>query len=322
MFAWLSDPALVVASAMSLLAVITVVALALTLSPRDRPEARLAKLADTRERLFERMKRERGRERSVRDDIMRFSNWQEWMTRMRLRRLIEQPGMREKLVQAGWRSPRHAMIFTMSRLIAPPALALLSVLYIGLNPKFAPPAGGLVLVAIIGGLIGFFMPSLLVKNAITKRRKSLMRQFPDALDLILICVEAGQSLEAAMNRVTEDMGRESPEIAEECGLTAAEFAFMSDRATALENLAKRTDLPSIRALCMALIQAERYGTPVAQSLRVAALEGRDQRMAQAEEKAAALPPKLTVPMILFFLPILFAIMIGPTIIQVMDQFGK
>lgn len=316
---WMNDPAMVMSFVMSALAVATVFALAWSLNPRDRPEARLAKVTDSRERMFARMKRDRAQGRSLRDEILRISAWQTILGRLRLGRIIEQPDLRQKLIQAGWRSPRHALIFTFVRLAGPPIMALLAVLYAGLNPKLAPPGGGLVLIGLVGAAVGYWLPGVLVKNAITRRRQALMKQFPDALDLMLICVEAGQSIEAAFNRVAQDLAAESPEMAEECGLTAAELAFISDRATAIENLGKRSDLAPLRALSMALVQAERYGTPISQALRVAAQEGRDFRMARAEEKAAALPPKLTVPMILFFLPVLFIVMIGPTVIQLMAR---
>lgn len=313
-----TDPAQFLASVMSLLAAATVIGLGWSLSKRDRAEARIDKI-ENRARLFDAVKRERSGG-GLREEISRLGVWEAWTKRFGLQRMIEQPELRQKLIQAGWRSPRHAIIFTMMRLVAPPLLAIFTALYIRINPQLAMPDGAVMMVALLGGAFGYVLPGILVKNAIIRRRKALMQQFPDALDLMLICVEAGQSLEAALNRVSDDLGQDAAEIAEECALTAAEFAFLSDRSLALENLAKRTDIPSIKALCIALIQAERYGTPIAQALRVAAQEGRQQRLTKAEEKAAALPPKLTVPMILFFLPVLFIVMIGPTIIQIMNEF--
>jgi tight adherence protein C len=137
---------------------------------------------------------------------------------------------------------------------------------------------------------------------------------------MLICVESGVSIEAAIKRVSDEMADNSPELAEEMVLTNAELSFLQERRAAYENLAKRTQLDSVQAVTQALIQAERYGTPVAQALRVLAQESRDQRMNEAEKKAAALPPKLTVPMILFFLPVLIAVILGPAGIQVSDKF--
>ncbi len=144
---------------------------------------------------------------------------------------------------------------------------------------------------IVGGYVGFYLPNIYVSNRISKRQQSIRRAWPDALDLMLICVESGISLEAAMRRVSEEIGDQSPELAEEMVLTTAELSFLPDRRQALENLGTRTQLDSVKNVVQALIQADRYGTPVAQALRVLAQEGRDERMNEAEKKAAALPPK-------------------------------
>jgi tight adherence protein C len=160
-------------------------------------------------------------------------------------------------------------------------------------------------------------PYLFLKNRIVKRQLSITRAFPDALDLLLICVESGMSIEAAFRKVSVEIGSQSVPLAEELTLTTAELSYLQDRKMAYENLAMRTDLEGVKSVCMALQQAERYGTSLAQSLRVMAQENRDMRMSEAEKKAAALPPKLTVPMILFFLPVLFIVILGPAAIRVM-----
>ena len=164
------------------------------------------------------------------------------------------------------------------------------------------------------------LPNLFIKNKITKRQASINRAFPDALDLMLICVESGMSLEATFKRVSEEVGAQSIELAEELTLATAELSYLSDRRQTFENLAKRVPLEGMKSLCLALQQSERFGTPVAQTLRVIAQENRDQRMTAAEKKAAALPPKLTVPMIVFFLPVLFVVILGPAVIKVMATF--
>ena len=161
------------------------------------------------------------------------------------------------------------------------------------------------------------LPNLFLKNKITQRQLSIRRAFPDALDLLLICVESGMSIEAAFRKVSRRSASQSIPLAEELTLTTAELSYLQDRRQAYENLAKRTDLEGVKSVCMALQQAERYGTPLAQTLRVMAQENRDMRMSEAEKKAAGLPPKLTVPMILFFLPVLFVVILGPAAIQVM-----
>jgi tight adherence protein C len=157
-----------------------------------------------------------------------------------------------------------------------------------------------------------------VQNAISKRMDSIMKAFPDALDLMLICVEAGMSIEAAFNKVASEIGSRSVELAEEFALTTAELSYLPDRRNAYENLGKRCAHSGVRAVCTSLIQAERYGTPLGTALRVMALENREMRMMEAEKKAASLPAKLTVPMIVFFLPALFIIILGPASIKIMS----
>ena len=159
-------------------------------------------------------------------------------------------------------------------------------------------------------------PNLYLKNKIQRRQTSIKRAFPGALDLLLICIESGMSVEAAFQKVSDEVGTQSVELAEEFTLTTAELSYLQDRKVAYENLAKRTGVDGVKSVCLALQQSERYGTPLGQSLRVMAQENRDMRMNEAEKKAAALPPKLTVPMILFFLPVLFVVILGPTGIKI------
>ncbi len=161
------------------------------------------------------------------------------------------------------------------------------------------------------------VPSLFLKNRIQHRQLSIRRAFPDALDLLLICVESGMSVEAGFKRVAAEIGTQSIPLAEELTLTTAELSYLQDRRQAYQNLAIRTNLEGVKSVCMALQQAERYGTPMATTLRVMSQENRDMRMAEAEKKAAGLPPKLTVPMIVFFLPVLFIVILGPAAIRVM-----
>ncbi len=157
---------------------------------------------------------------------------------------------------------------------------------------------------------------MFIQNQVQRRQQSIKAGFPDALDMLLICVQSGMSIEAAFGKVAGEIGVQSIELAEEMSLTTAELSYLSERRQAYENLGKRTGLPGIKQVGTALIQAERYGTPVGQALRVMAKENRDARMSEAEKKAASLPPKLTVPMIIFFLPVLFVVIIGPALIQV------
>ncbi|MES1156088.1 MAG: type II secretion system F family protein, partial [Pseudorhodoplanes sp.] len=172
---------------------------------------------------------------------------------------------------------------------------------------------------LFAAFIGMQVPYFFLKNQISKRQLSIRRAFPDALDLLLICVESGMSVEAAFRKVSEEIGTQSIALAEELTLTTAELSYLPDRKQAYDNLAQRTNLEGVRSVCVALQQAERYGTPLGQTLRVLSQENRDMRMSEAEKKAAALPPKLTVPMILFFLPVLFIVILGPAAIRIMSM---
>jgi tight adherence protein C len=247
-----------------------------------------------------------------------------------VRQIVEKFNLREALVDentvnrlkaAGLRTQNALNIFLFCRFVLPFVfLTVVGIWIFGLGNMSERPFAIRLLVTIVSAYVGFYLPNIIVSNRIGKRQASIKRAWPDALDLMLICVESGISLEAAMRRVAEEMSQQSPELAEEMVLTTAELSFLPDRRVALENLAIRTQLDIVKAVTTALIQAERYGTPVAQALRVLAQEGRDERMNEAEKKAAALPPKLTVPMILFFLPVLVAVILGPAGIQVADRF--
>jgi tight adherence protein C len=218
---------------------------------------------------------------------------------------------------AGYRGQHAEVAFLFFRLMMPIGFFLASTFYLfGLKVLDRPT---LVLVAIVIGAVyaGVKAPEVFLSNTISKRQASVRTAWPDALDLLLICVEAGMSIEAAFKRVSAEIGLQSVPLAEELTLTTAELSYLPDRRVAYENLATRTGLEPVKAVTTALVQAERYGTPLGQALRVLAQESRDIRMNEAEKKAAALPPKLTVPMILFFLPVLFIVILTPAIIQVM-----
>src|SRR6201988_3060343 len=200
---------------------------------------------------------------------------------------------------------------------APIAALLLAVFYVFVLVALNQPPLVKVGICLAASYVGLQLPSLMLKNQITRRQLQIRRAFPDALDLLLICVESGMSVEAAFRKVSQEIGSQSIPLAEELTLTTAELSYLPDRRQAYENLAKRTDLEGVKAVCVSLQQAERYGTPLGQTLRVMAQENRDMRMSEAEKKAGALPPKLPVPMILFFLPVLFIVILGPAAIKVM-----
>ncbi|MEJ6781832.1 type II secretion system F family protein [Aminobacter sp. Piv2-1] len=240
--------------------------------------------------------------------------------RLDLRRALVDEGTLNKLKVAGFRGQNPLTRFLFFRLVLPFVGFALAAAYIFLLGGLAnKPLFVKLFVCILAAYGGFYAPVLYVNNRATKRKQSIQLAWPDALDLMLICVESGMSVEAALRRVADEIGSQSVDLAEEFVLTNAELSYLSERRVAYENLASRTGLDSVKSVTQALTQAERYGTPVAHALRVLASESRDMRMNAAEKKAAALPPKLTVPMILFFLPVLFAVILGPAGIQVSQR---
>lgn len=241
--------------------------------------------------------------------------------RLNLREALVDTGTINRLRQAGYRSQNALNIFLFARFVLPFVFFAVGAFYIFyLGHLGEKPLAIRILAAIGAAYLGFYAPNIFISNRVSKRQLSIKRAWPDALDLLLICVESGVSMEVALRRVADEIAAASPELAEELVLTTAELSFLQDRRVAYENLGTRTGLDIVKAVMQALIQAERYGTPIAQALRVLAQESRDQRMNEAEKKAAALPPKLTVPMIVFFLPVLIAVILGPAGIQVADTF--
>jgi tight adherence protein C len=236
---------------------------------------------------------------------------------LNLRKVFEAEASRDRLRQAGLRSERHLVTFLAIRLITPILLA--AIVFIYSSTVFADSVPRPVRLAgtMFGAVIGFYLPNIFLKNLAQRRQHSIKRAWSDALDLLLICVESGMSIEVAMQRVSREIGSQSLPLAEEMTLTTAELSYLSDRRKAFENLGKRTGLPTVKSVVTSLIQSERYGTPLGQALRVLAQENRDMRMSDAEKKAAALPPKLTVPMVLFFLPVIFIVILGPSAILVL-----
>lgn len=278
----------------------------------DALSKRMKSVADERERI-----RQRERERLARTEKASLRQTpkqfvQKIVEDFNLGKWLAQEAAREKLVMAGFRGQAPYITFLFFRLVMPIAAFGATAMYIFL----ITPIDQTVLVkfgiCLMAAYLGMHMPMTYLKNAIKKRQQSIKRAFPDALDLLLICVESGMSIEVAFRRVSDEIGSQSIALAEEFTLTTAELSYLSDRRIAYDNLQKRTGLEGVKSVCMALSQSERYGTPLGATLRVMAQENRDQRMSEAEKKAAALPPMLTVPMILFFLPVLFVVILGPT----------
>jgi tight adherence protein C len=221
-----------------------------------------------------------------------------------------------QLAMAGFRGLGAEYTFLTFRLAMPIAFFIAAMVYQFLIIHWDKPVLVKIGIAIAATFLGIKAPELFLRNKTTKRQKELERAFPNTLDLLLICAESGISIEHAVRKVSQEIGMESVSMAEEMGIMAAEMAYLAERRTAFENLGLRTGLESVRSLTTVLSQSEKYGTPLGTALRVLSQESRDHRMSLAEKKAAALPPVLTVPMILFFLPGLFAAILTPAIIQI------
>ncbi len=306
-----------------LFAAVAAVAAVLTLAmPRlatDGLPRRMKSVAIEREKI-----RQRERERLARGEKVTLRQspkqyMQKAVDQFNLAKWVGQEEARVKLVQAGYRGQAPYIAYLFFRMVTPAVTLVFASVYIFVILEIDQPASVKVGLCLVATYIGMHLPYLFLKNRIGKRQLSIRRAFPDALDLLLICVESGMSIEAAFRKVAHEIGTQSIPLAEELTLTTAELSYLPDRRQAYDNLAQRTDLDGVKSVCIALQQAERYGTPLAQTLRVLAQESRDMRMAEAEKKAAGLPPKLTVPMILFFLPVLFVVILGPAAIRVMSM---
>ena len=241
---------------------------------------------------------------------------------LNLAKRLEDPKVVDKMAQAGFRGPKPITTFYFFRLTLPFVFMFLAGIYLFVLGVVDLPFTQKMFILMLATLIGYYAPNIYLKNRISKRQRSIVQAFPDCLDLLLICVEAGMSIEAAIQKVGQEISTSSIELAEELSLLSAELSYLPERRLAYEGLAKRTNHPGIRAVTTAMVQAETYGTPLATALRTMAKENRDLRLSAAEKKAAALPAQLTVPMIVFFLPVLFVVILGPAIIQIQDQMAK
>jgi tight adherence protein C len=296
--------------------VATILTLAMPLLQTDTLARRMKSVASERERI-------RARERERLHDSKKVSlrrepkaYMKEIVERFNLSQWLGTDEAKKQMTMAGFRGPQAEVGFLFFRLVTPITLFIFALIYVFFLTDFGWPPIFKLGVAIAAAYLGIKAPELYLKNQIAKRQKSMSRAIPDALDLLLICVESGMSIEPAFRKVAQEVGVQSIPLAEELALTTAELSYLPDRRMAFENLGIRTGVDSLKQIVTVLNQAERYGTPLGQALRVVSQESRIRRMNEAEKKAAALPPKLTVPMILFFLPVLFAVIITPAIIQV------
>jgi tight adherence protein C len=317
-----TDPNNLITAFVGGLAFATIVTIAGPMLNRSSLETRMKSVANRREELRRRsraalsQKTGAGRLRHTDEGLSKTV-----VDRLQLSRLLEDPKVVEKLAQAGYRGPQPVTTFYFFRFITPFVLAVLVALYLFLINGFGLPVMSRICLCVAGLVLGYYAPNLYISNVAAKRRESIVAGFPDALDLLLICVESGMSIEAALQKVSQEVGGSSIELAEEMSLLVAELSYLPDRSAAYQNLAKRTNHPGVKSVATAMVQAERYGTPLGGALRVMAKENRELRLAAAEKKAAALPAQLTVPMILFFLPVLFVVILGPAIIKVQDIMG-
>jgi tight adherence protein C len=226
-----------------------------------------------------------------------------------------------KLMQAGIRTKDLAFFIIFARFVLPVVLGVTAVLLIYAFNYFPEWSWWRRYGTVAGTLVGAYKaPDLWLKNKVNKRSKAVRKGLPDALDLLVICAEAGLTVDAAFNRVAKELGKAYPELGDEFGLTAIELGFLNERRQAFENLANRVDLEAIRGVVTTMIQTEKYGTPLASALRVLSAEFRNERMMRAEEKAARLPAIMTVPLILFILPTLFIVILGPAACSINDSF--
>ncbi len=228
--------------------------------------------------------------------------------------------VKKLLVSAGFRSRDAIVVFTFFKLVSPLVFLGGAALYVyGMNPIDKGPIMdvGAVMAA---ALVGSMLPEMVIKNIRKKRLETIRKALPDSLDMLVICAEAGLASDAALKRVVAETSRNASALSEELNQTALELSFMPERRQALENLVERAPLPSINAFVSTMIQAEKYGTPLSRAFKVLSQEQRTERMLRAEEKAGRLPATMTVPMMLFILPALFIVLIGPAILDIMDNF--
>lgn len=313
-----ADPSSFLTVGVGVLTFATVVTVTAPFAKRDTLDIRLKSVANRREELKRRAREGvKGSGLRRRDDSL----YKRVVERLQLSRLLEDPKVVDKLAEAGYRGPGPISTFYFFRFAAPFVLCALVAAYVFGVKTFGLPANTRAAIAFLGFGLGFYAPNIFLSNQAQKRRQSIVQVFPDTLDLLLICVEAGMSIEAALQKVSQEVGSSSVELAEELSILVAELSYLPERRLAYEGLSKRVNYPGVKSVMTAMIQAERYGTPLGNALRVMAKENRDLRMSAAEKKAAALPAKLTVPMILFFLPVLFIVILGPAMIHVQDILG-
>ena len=318
----LTDPNFVVGVLAAIAVGATVVTVVTPFVETDTLGRRMKQVSSERERIRarEREKLAKSGKGSLRPEAKAFMS--RIVDGFNVSRWLGTESAKTQLAMAGYRGQGAEVTFLFFRLIMPLVCGLLVTAYVFVIADLAWSTGIKIALCIAGAYLGIKAPEIFLSNTINKRQKSMRQAFPDTLDLLLICVESGMSLEHAGRKVSQEIGVQSVAMAEELTLTMAEMSYLPDRRQAFENLARRTGLELMKSLTTVLIQAERYGTPLGAALRVLSQEGRDHRMLEAEKKAASLPPKLTVPMILFFLPVLFVIIGTPAGLMISGLVSK
>ena len=313
--AGLSAEDLIVAMA-AMTACVSLAAVWMALLHRDPAVRRARALAAQREALRSGMLAVRRRE----DRIQAMTIMRQVVERLQLMRSAQAEKISLKLARAGWRSKDAVVRYLFARIALPFAFGGGALLLLYGFDAYNLESTVKLLVSLVAVMVGAYAPDMLVKNASLKRQDKIRKSLPDALDLMVICAEAGLSLDATMRRVANELGKAAPELADEFGLTSLELGFLEDRQKALQNMVLRTDLVAMRVMINTLVQAEKYGTPLAHSLRILSADSRTERVLKAEEKAARLPAMLTVPMIIFILPPLFVVLLGPAALDIADAF--
>jgi len=317
----LVDPANLVAVIAAVIAFAAIVTVAAPALRRDTLDVRLKSVASRREELRRKSREALANQGSVasKEVLLRHQDeslYKKVVERLQLATRLEDPKVIDKMAEAGFRGPRPISAYYFFRFALPFVFAAGVAFYLVVMKFDLPPMAKMTFVT-AGFVAGFYAPNIYVSNVAKKRRGNIVGAFPDALDLLLICVEAGMSIEAALHKVSQEVGSASIELAEELQLLVAELSYLPERRLAYEGLTKRVNSPGVKSVATAMIQAERYGTPLGSALRIMAKENRELRLAAAEKKAAQLPAQLTVPMILFLLPVLFVVIMAPAVLHSM-----
>ncbi|WP_109314352.1 type II secretion system F family protein [Pseudovibrio ascidiaceicola] len=301
----------------------TVYALLMPLFERDELKNRMKSVALERDKIRTRERNRLAIQKEAEHVSLRSNpkeSMREFVDKYDLKKFLSSDQVVRNLKRAGYRGASPLYTYLTLQIVLPVAFFSFSFLYLSVILKIDMPVVGVLGICILIAAIGFLGPRIFIQNQIQKRQESIQLAWPDAMDLMLICVESGVSIEAAFKKVAEEVGAQSAALAEELVLANAELSYLDERKKAYQNLSERIGLDSVKNVVVALTQAEKYGTPIGYALRVLSDESRRERMQEAERKAAALPPKLTVPMMLFFLPVLFIVLVGPVVIQAMSTF--